>query len=773
MSHVRLFFALSVLAVTGCSSDGNEDALPLTIVESSGVRSPELLNDGERAFEGARWDSDGAAHFVTKRAFVTFDLGALRPIDAAYIQGDNNDRFVLESSEDGARFVPLWTAPAVAGQGHRARWESGLRGRGRFIRLRGLGGDALVTATEIQVFEAKPSVWPPEIPPRFELSRSFWAQLSLGLFGLFAVLAAALHQRGSRRALSRALWTSTAIGALASIYAIAAMWPPDEKIIDLSRAVAATVACAAVLRAGLRPRAASQPMLTGLLAAMAVLSIVTFYDFGYPQFHDTADREPSYVHTWDLRVYFPAAKYFEELGYDGVYLASVKAYADEELGGSLEPIGHIRMRDLRTYEMRPIADVASEIHEVKERFSTERWRELTKDMSYFWTTMGPQAYLGSLRDHGANATPAWLLVAHWIYGSADASDRTFLLGALLDPALLLLFFLVAWRTFGLRPALVCIVAYGATTIYQFGSNWGGSTLRNDWMVLLGLGVCALAARRPFLAGLLLGWSAMIRAFPLLALLFLAAPLAWKVLTIWMARRDGSRASLFAPVLPLFKAAAGALSIALVLGALSTSTFGFEKSWGSWSEKIALHANKPNVNHLGVTALVGYKTENLWHELRARGEDPQQWGPRTAQTVRDRRWIIALSMLFFTVLGVWACREARLSDAAVIGTMMIPVYFYPANYYLHILFVWPLLHAATRDGPRHDSHWALIAASVLACCAIQWFGWLIPGRYGQYLFWSGTLLVLIAALLSITIAAQRRGPSRVSLRDSTLRTALET
>ncbi len=158
-------------------------------------------------------------------------------------------------------------------------------------------------------------------------------------------------------------------------------------------------------------------------------------------------------------------------------------------------------------------------------------------MAYFWKAMGRDAYLDSLRDHGGNATPAWLLTAYLIYGSADATEVTFLWAALLDPVLLLMFFLAAWRTFGLRTALVCLVAYGATTVYQFGSNWGGSTLRSDWMVLIGLGICALKSRRLVLAGMLLGWAAMIRAFPAIALAFLAVPIGWKL--FWAFRKRGA------------------------------------------------------------------------------------------------------------------------------------------------------------------------------------------------------------------------------------------
>ncbi len=745
--------AFLLVITAGCSPDVAGRALRMTpTAETSRVERVERLTDGERALDGAPWDSETAAFFRGDQAYVTFDLGEVTPIEAAYLQGDNNDQFILETSEDGAGFTPLWTVPAVDGPGLRARWRTGLGGRGRFVRLRAVGGDSFVSAAELQLFPAKPAVWPPRIPARLEPGSSLWARLSLALLGALAVLTALFDRRDSTKAFSISLWGLTAAAAAAAVYSIAAAWPPEASVINISRAVSASVACAVVLVLGFRPHQAKKSALTGLLAAMALLSMATFYNFGYPQFYDAAARKPSYVHTWDLRVYFPAAKYFDELGYDGVYLASVKAYADDVLGGSLDSIEGTQLRDLHNYEIRSVAEVAPQIHDVKGRFSAERWAEFKADMSYFWKAMGPQAYLGSLRDHGANATPAWLFVARLIYGSASANEATFLWGALLDPIVLMLFFAVAWRTFGLRAALVCLVAYGATTIYQFGSNWGGSTLRSDWMVLLGLGVCALKANRWFLGGVLLGWSAMIRAFPMLALVFVAAPIGWRLFSSWRShkdRADGPHA--LSQAVPLAKIAAGAALVIVVLGVASASTFGFEKSWGVWSEKIALHATKPNVNHLGITALAGYKAENLWDNLRARGEDPEQWGPLTAQTVKERRWIIALGMLSFTVLALLACRGARLCDAAVIGTMMIPVYFYPANYYLHILFIWPLLLAAWK-GPEGDTDWALIAAAVLGCCAIQWFGWLIPGRYGQFLFWSGTLLALIAVLLILTARA---------------------
>jgi hypothetical protein len=716
-------------------------------VESTAVNRVETLTDGRRPMEGAEWNTKGVAFLNGARAKVLYDLGEVKSIAAVYLQGDNNDRFVLEVSNDGSEFSPLWISPSVAAPGLRSRSATRLEGEGRFVRLSAIGGDRWVSISELQLFSTTPSTWPPPVEVDVELRPSHWANAALVLFALLSILTVWLHSRGTT--LGRALWAASALACVVAIYSLVRAWPANVELINASRAIAAIVAAAVVLRLGWRPEQANERALLGLLAAMALLSVLTFYNFGHPQFYDGAQRKPTYVHTWDMRVYFPAVKYFDELGYDGVYLASVKAYADEELGGSLDSIRDTRLRDLRDYEMRTVAELSDEIHGVKERFTPERWEALTKDMAYFWGAMGSRTYLESLRDHGGNATPAWLLPAFWLLGSADANEATLLRVALLDPLLLLLFFIVAWRTFGVRAALVCMVAFGAATVYQFGSNWGGSLLRNDWMVLIGLGVCALKARRLTLAGGLLGWAAMIRAFPALALFFLAVPIGWKVYEAVRARR-----SPWPELVPLAKVGAGVVIIVVALGALSANTFGFEESWGAWTQKISMHANRPNVNHLGVTALISFEPDNLWNRLRARGEDPELWGPRTAQTMKDRQWLIWASMLFYTVLAVLACRRLRLPDAAVIGTMMIPIYFYPSNYYLHILFIWPLMLAGWGAHDR-TREWSTGAATVLIACAVMWFGWLIPGNYGQFLFFSGVLLVAIVALLSLPIVNDRR------------------
>src|SRR5690606_29877499 len=110
--------------------------------------------------------------------------------------------------------------------------------------------------------------------------------------------------------------------------------------------------------------------------------------------------------------------------------------------------------------------------------------------------------------------------------NAPASNEILLLTGLLDPLLLLIFAVAVFRTFGPSTAFVSLIVFGANDFYMFGSNWAGATLRNDWMVYLGLGACAFQAKRYRLGGALLALSALIRAFPAIALLALGVPVAY-------------------------------------------------------------------------------------------------------------------------------------------------------------------------------------------------------------------------------------------------------
>jgi hypothetical protein len=84
--------------------------------------------------------------------------------------------------------------------------------------------------------------------------------------------------------------------------------------------------------------------------------------------------------------------------------------------------------------------------------------------------------------------------------------------------------------------LYVAVLWGASDFYNFGSNLMGSTLRQDWLVALGLGACAIKKERYALGGVLMAYGGLIRAFPAMATFFFLVPMAWFAFDAWWSRR---------------------------------------------------------------------------------------------------------------------------------------------------------------------------------------------------------------------------------------------
>ncbi|HVU03835.1 MAG TPA: hypothetical protein VHE30_18880, partial [Polyangiaceae bacterium] len=703
------------------------------------------LTDGTVAKDGDFWKSDLTSIFSKPESAITWDLGRVVKIRAAYLQGDNNDDFFLAGSEDGKEFKPFWHARTIRGAGMRPRYDSNLDASARFVRLTARGGDDAVSATELALFETPPE-GTPAFPTRVGKRPALPGENEALIFGIVTAIALLVH-RWNHPGWARGL----AIGAplvlaYATYSAVEGAFPPEQPVVDMLRAVSAGVAAAAVLRLSFRPEDVMPRFVNGTLVAMAFLAMTTFYNMWQPQFEDVADGRHTWVHTWDMRVYFPTAKYFDELGFDGLYVASVAAYLEDSPGASERGVAGVEIRDLKTYDMTTVSHVMDDVKTIKNRFSPERWQAFKRDMSYFWKTMGSGGYLGSLRDHGGNATPAWIFAVNLMFAHAVATENVLLRAAWLDPLLLLLFFVVAYRTFGLRTALVCIVVYGASTFPWFGSNWAGSTLRNDWMVCVGLGACALRKDRPALGGALLAGAAMIRAFPALSVFFLTAPFL-----VWLADTANSEGKIPAPkrilehARPLFVPVGAAAACVFSLVILSTLKFGFHHSWGDWAHKIALHSVTPNVNHVGLRTLFQFDSGKT---LRALANTNLDWAVEQVHTLASRRPFFYLTVGIYTILGLAAARGRDLRQAALIGMMMIPIYFYPSNYYLHYVFVLPLLVDYSEE-PGERGLWGLVSVVVLLICVSEYFGFEgvnVDERYAQ---WSwGALIgytVIFAAL----------------------------
>jgi hypothetical protein len=161
--------------------------------KDQGVIRATVVRDGKADYEGAPWDSQEAA-ILAPDGMLEWDLGQVYPVEAALVQGDNNDDFILWSSVDGNFFQPLWRAPQDAMAGLRTRTTTALKGQARYLRLTAEGGDRMYSIGEVMVFARASELTDqvveraprPKPPPRPEPATD-GSMIITGLIGAYAV----------------------------------------------------------------------------------------------------------------------------------------------------------------------------------------------------------------------------------------------------------------------------------------------------------------------------------------------------------------------------------------------------------------------------------------------------------------------------------------------------------------------------------------------------------------------------------------------------------
>lgn len=709
-SAMRLFGpAILVLFLLGCQrgEGGSEGELAgLRPIRNQGVRSPERLTDGNVPQVGGAWNSNRTTVFSSPSSYVDYDLGEERPIDAAAIMADNNDTYRVLGSSDGQRFAPLFVAQRVAAPGMQWRHQSGIGKTARYLRVQPGRGDASLSLAEVNVYSKAPSKLPPRLKTVAALDVALQLRSALLICATLLILASVFMVAGGSLALNLVLGASAVCGLAYLGWAGFEAYPIQKLEVSLTRGVVAGIAAVIVLRQAFSPK--EYPPVrwfcVSVMGVLAAISICAFYNLGTPQFFDHKEREPSVVHNYDMRVYFPVAKYFDELKYDGLYLASVASFAEEHGGVKSPQVQRAELRDLRDHRMRKVSDVEAEVVGIRKRFSDARWGEFKKDMKYFWETMGTSGYLGSMADHGGNATPVWMSVAYLMFRNAPASNEVLLWTALLDPLLLLVFGIVVFRTFGAMTAFVSLIVFGANDFYMFGSNWAGATLRNDWMVYLGLGACAFKSERYKLGGAFLALSALIRAFPAITLLALGVPVLHYLIN---ELRENDKLppvrKVFETYRWFFDAALGATVCVLVCVLGSSLVMGMD-AWPLWVKKISSFTASPHVNHISLLTVIA-------------GSEGRQ-----ALVLEQRIFVYYTAIALYVVLAAWIGAREKPHRVALLGLMMMPVTMYPANYYMHFIFLLPLLitdpFLLKKRFPREAAGkaWAIL----LMICAAQYF-----------------------------------------------------
>jgi hypothetical protein len=721
-----------VLAVflTACGVRTSGDLLrKAPVVQSKGAERVDRAHDGEAAVEGGQWDTTATTRFLDSDSFVVFDLGEVHPVQAIWIQADNDDDYVVETSLDGEHFDVAWRSGPGSGAGMRERFKGDLQKQARFLRLSARGGDGHYSVSELQVFEATPPQFPPSVPrvsgaPTVRNARS--AVLSFAVALIFFVVVAVKRLPP---------WLIVAL-AFVPLYAgfelfraLPLYWPIDTQTVSLLRGAISLVAIVAIAREAFGPeRLAVDPRaVVATLGVCGVTAIACFYDLGVPQFWDAAEGRPTFVHILDTRQYYSTAKYFRELGYRHIYEADIAEYLEDTPGATLQSIANKPMRDLDTHRMETVGTLQARIETAKARFTPERWDSYKRDGRALRSLMGTGPWLDYLVDYGGNATPVWVAIAHGLFSLGPPTERLLLATALLDPLLLLAMFVAIGRTFGARTAFVCMVIFGANDFIMYGSNWAGATLRHDWMAYLGLGACALRQRRWMLGGALFAAAATIRAFPGVALVGVLIPAgSWLVDYLRAHRALPTLAELRREQGHVLRIMAGA---AIGIGVLVAFSFVVlpPAAWLDWARKVSQLSSDVHATHVGLRSVIG------------------GWGGDQRDTLIERIPLLVLSVLVLVSLIIFASRKRGPSQAAMIALLLVPVAMYPANYYLHMLFLLPIAATVVAPGQAEDEQTRVTRAKawivLLLLCVGQYFAVLEP-NYGVHFFVESSMLIAV-------------------------------
>lgn len=593
-----------------------------------------LVNDGRLAIEGSAWNHLLALTLPTTDSELAFDLGRVEQLQYLLLQGDANDVYSLEASEDGRVYRQIWQIPIKHG-------KHGLRSRtirltapirARFLRLQALEGDKSYSVAEFRAYCRKPTPWP---PPSILISN----------------LVAKKHAGTS------IFWRPVVINSVKAGLAVMAFL---------------LVAWALVLRRAGQPQM-DQKLRDGILIAVGLLSIAGYFNlFNY--------HSGRFVHTWEFYHYYVGAKYSPELGFTRLYDCTVAADVDAGLGSRA---AKRTIRNLRSNTLESAAAAVANTADCKKHFEPERWTEFKADVAYFRRKMSSGRWSDLQKDHGYNATPVWGALGRLMASTGPASDSQIFGLALLDPLLFAAMWAAVWWAFGWRMMIFAIIFWGTNYPARFFWN-GGAYLRMDWLALSIISICLLRKERHFWGGAAITYATLLRIFPG----FIVVGLILKVLAEMLRRKTFYLSSGHK------RFAVGCITAMAVLVGISGWAAGSYSSWGEFYQNSRKHLSTPLTNNMGLKTVVAYQHQTRAQMLKddKLREPFKPWKEARVRVFKERQILFFLLVGGFLFLLFRAVRDQEDWVAATLGITLIPVATELTCYYYSILlglaFLWP-------------------------------------------------------------------------------------
>ncbi len=414
-----------------------------------------------------------------------------------------------------------------------------------------------------------------------------------------------------------------------------------------------------------------------LFSFAAVVCYFQFFQIGYPEFY----------HRWEFFHYYMGAKYFPEMGYDGLYKCTAVAEADlgfqkEVRARKLRDIGHTNL-------IISTAETLAHPEACKGSFSPAKWEAYKADVKFFRQVSGSGSWWHDMQtDHGYNPTPVWGILG-WAFAWAHPAEQWYMkLLSCIDVGLFGgMFACVAWA-FGWRVATIALVFWGTQGASPF--YWtGGAFLRQDWLFGAVVSACMIRKRKYFWGGALMTYSTLLRVFPLYFFGgWVVVAVAHAYRTYKRRQRAGSNSigELLHPQLK--RVAAGALAAGLVLIPVSAAIAG-PGSWPAFIHHISVHKDTPVTNHMGWRTIVSHSAVGRMQVARDNHSQDAfaKWKDMRRERVKQLRPIYYGGILIAVGMFVYACWRLKnlwvvQALGCLLATMLIELTCYYYSFFIY-------------------------------------------------------------------------------------------
>jgi hypothetical protein len=622
-----------------------------------------LVTDGAAGPEGAQWDAPVAVILDTSAGSITYDLGSVRPISSFLLQADANDTYKIFGADENRTeafklLVEIDSVVATAGHGLRTRTATIDATPVRFLRVGEALGDGSYSIGEFQAFCRAPTPFPPKLTitdaPAAKVIEAPWYK-----FTWWENDASSRFEMG------------LALGALALLGW--GLWLAKKGMPNFRK-----------------------KLRDGLLIVVGLLSFCAYWNFFSWHFGN-------YTHMWDTFHYYIGSKYFNEISYDRLY--ECVAVADSEEPGLRRRVELRKIMNLRTNMMISTSEVLAHPELCKAHFTPERWNGFKRDVGYFRSHHDVKRWEEAQTDHGYNGTPVWNIVGTTLSNTGPATDRQIWFLTRIDPFFIFGIIAMSWWAFGWRTMCVALAVFATNFPSRF--YWtGGSLLRWDWLFYFVGGFCLIKKERPFLGGFFLGYSTLLRIFPMFVF---SGPILVIIRQLWGAPSPDrpwwkpepwtSLQALWKRVDRRFVAILGGAALAAaLLVPISLITSSGIAGYRAFIFNTQKHKETPLTNYMGLRTVVAYSPSEAGRVLKDdRLEDPWATWKHTKLVTFHRRFpIYLLFAAAFTVLLFGALRDAEPWVACCLGATMMAVGVELTCYYYSFLFAIAFLYHKRRE-----------------------------------------------------------------------------